>query len=85
MAQSRTFDNKLRKEGCWIRYCLDLRGIKLEDVAKKAHRSISLVSKVIKGERRSEKVETVLAEMLGYISYKQLWADAFISAERRAV
>jgi len=82
MTEKRTSGNK---ESCWIRYRLDLRGIKLEDVAKKANRTISLVSKVINGERQSEKVEVALAELLGYSSWKNLWADAFINAERRAV
>ena len=85
MARIRTFDNKARKESCWIRYRLDLGGIRLEEVAKKAHRSIPLVSKVINGERRSEKVEAALSELLGYPSWQNLWADAFINAERRAV
>jgi ribosomal protein L31E len=64
-------------EGCWIKYQLDLRNIKLEDVAKKAHRSISMVSQVICGVKKSEKVEKVLAEMLGYPSSTHLWAEAF--------
>jgi len=84
MAHLRKSDNKLQV-GCWIRYHLDLGGIKLDEIAKKSHRSISLVSKVINGERQSEKVEAVLAEKLGYPSWKHLWADAFINAERRAV
>jgi len=85
MAQLRTAGNKAQPESCWIRYRLDLRGIKLEEIAVKAHRSIPLVSKVSSGERRSEKVEAALAEALGYPSWQHLWADAFISAERRAV
>jgi hypothetical protein len=67
--------------GCWIKYQLDLRNIKLEEVAQKAHRSISMVSRVLSGVKKSEMVEKALAEMLGYPSYKHLWADAFINSK----
>ena len=70
-------------EGCWLRYSLDLRGVRLEEVGKKAHRTASLVSKVINGERRSEKVEAVLADILGFSSKEQLWAAASNNAKRR--
>jgi hypothetical protein len=69
----------------WIRYQLDLRGIKFEAVAKKARRSVPLVSQVINGQKQSEKVQEALASLLGYQSWQHLWADAFISAERSAV
>jgi DNA-binding LacI/PurR family transcriptional regulator len=69
-------------EGCWIKYQLDLRNIKMEDVARKAHRSVSMVSRVVAGVKKSEKVEKALAEMLGYPSYKNLWAAAFITSGR---
>jgi hypothetical protein len=64
---------------------LDLRNIKLDAVAKKAGRSVPLVSLVVCGVRRSEKVEAALAEMLGYPSWQHLWAAAMVNAERRAV
>jgi len=85
MARSRSFDKPMPPEGCWIKYQLDLRNIKLETIAKKAGRTVATVSRVISKTRHSEAVESVLAEMLGYPSYKHLWADAFISAERKAV
>jgi len=85
MARSRSFDNPMPPEGCWIKYQLDLRNIKLEAIAKKAGRTVATVSRVICGTRHSEAVEAVLAEMLGYPSYKHLWADAFLNVERRAV
>jgi len=85
MARSRSFDNPMPPEGCWIKYQLDLRNIKLETIAKKAGRTVATVSRVICRTRHSDAVEAVLAEMLGYPSYKHLWADAFINAERRAV
>jgi hypothetical protein len=41
-------------EGCWIKYQLDLRNIKLDAVARRANRSLSLVSSVIRGIRNSK-------------------------------
>jgi lambda repressor-like predicted transcriptional regulator len=85
MARSRSVDNPMPLEGCWIKYQLDLRNIKLEAVAKKAGCTVATISRVINRTRHSEKAEAVLAEMLGYTSYKELWAAAFINAERKAV
>jgi lambda repressor-like predicted transcriptional regulator len=85
MARSRSFENPMPPEGAWIKYQLDLRNIKMDAVAKKAGRTVATVSRVISKTRHSEKVEAVLAEMLGYPTYKDLWVDAFINAERRAV
>jgi transcriptional regulator with XRE-family HTH domain len=72
-------------EECWIRYNLNLKNIKLEAIAKKARRSVPLVSRVLSGSRRSEKVQAALAELLGYPSWQHLWADAFINSERKAI
>ena len=85
MSQTKEINVNARPESCWINYRLDLKGIRHEDVASKARCSASLVSKVISGVRSSKNVQAVLAEMLGYESWKHLWADAFISADRRAV
>jgi hypothetical protein len=59
-------------EGSWIKYQLDLRNIKLEDVAKKAHRSIPMVSQVICQVKNSQAVGSALAKSLGYDTYKDL-------------
>jgi hypothetical protein len=85
MIQKKEIDQPMPPTGCWIRYQLNLRGMILETAAKKAGRSVTLVSRVISGERRSEKVQAVLAEMLGYKSWQHLWAAAMLNAERRAV
>jgi transcriptional regulator with XRE-family HTH domain len=82
IARIRSAERLTPPEGCWIKYQLILRNIKLEDVAKKAHRSISSVSRVVCGVKKSEKVEMALAEMLGYPSYKHLWAAAFINSKK---
>jgi DNA-binding LacI/PurR family transcriptional regulator len=67
-------------EGSWIKYQLDLRNIKLEEVAHKARRSVSSVSRVICGVKKSEKVEAALAETLGYAAYKDLLEAARLHA-----
>ena len=72
MARTREADNPMPPEGSWIKYRLDLRNIKFEEIAQKAGRSIALVSQVISGERRSEKVGAALAEALGFATYKDL-------------
>jgi hypothetical protein len=59
-------------EGSWIKYQMDLRNIKMDAVARKANRSLSLVSSVIRGIRNSKAVGTALAQMLGYPSYQDL-------------
>jgi hypothetical protein len=86
MAQKKSFEQPVSPESCWIKYQLDLHNIKYDAVAKKAHCTTQFVSLVILGKRKSENVGAVIAEMLGYQSYKHLWADAFInSGERKAV
>jgi hypothetical protein len=69
-------------EGCWIKYQLDLRNIKLEAVAKQANRSVSTVSRVVCGVKNSKRIGEVLAEMLGYGSFAELKAAAMIAAAR---
>jgi hypothetical protein len=63
-------------EGSWLKYQLNLRNIKLEAVAQKANRSTSMVSQVICGVKNSEKVESALARILGYATYKDLMEAA---------
>jgi hypothetical protein len=66
-------------EGAWIKYQLDLRNVKLEAVAGKANRSVSMVSRVICGIKNSARVEKALAELLGYPSFEALMAAALHS------
>jgi hypothetical protein len=40
---------------------------------------------VVCGKRGSKSVEAALAEVLGYPSWKHLWAEAFINTGREAV
>jgi hypothetical protein len=68
-------------EGSWIKFQLDLRNIKLEAVAQKAHRSTSMVSQVICGVKNSDAVGLALARMLGYATYKDLMEAACLHAK----
>jgi hypothetical protein len=68
-------------EGSWIRYQLDLRNIKLEAVAQKSHRTVSMVSQVICGIKNSAAVGRALAQMLGYASYEDLMEAACLQAK----
>jgi ribosomal protein L31E len=68
-------------EGSWIKYQLDLRNIKLEAVAKKANRTISMVSQVITGVKNSDAVGLALAQMLGYATYKDLMDAASLASK----
>jgi hypothetical protein len=63
-------------EGSWIRFQLDLRNIKMLEVAQKANRSLSLTSEVIRGIKNSEAVGKALASILGFASYEDLMEAA---------
>ena len=81
MARTRSAKNPMPREGSWIKYQLDLRNIKLEAVAKKAHRSMSMVSEVICGVKNSQAVGLALAQMLGYATYKDLMEAAYVQTK----
>jgi hypothetical protein len=85
MAQKQSFDQPIPPERCWIKYQLNLRNIKYEVIATKSCRTEAFVSMVVCGKRRSKTVEAALAEVLGYQSFKHLWAAAFIEVGRKAV
>jgi hypothetical protein len=77
MARTRSSKNAMPPEGSWVKYQLDLRNIKLEAVAQKARRSVSMVSQVITGVKNSEAVGLALAQMLGYAAYRDLMEEAW--------
>jgi hypothetical protein len=81
MARTRASCNPTPPEGSWIRYQLDLRNIKLKEVAGKASRSEALVTQVITGVRNSKAVGKALADMLGFASYKDLMEAARLGAK----
>ena len=80
-----SINNPIPPERCWIKFQLNLRGIKYEAIASKARRTEAFVSQVVCGRRKSEKVESVLADVLGYSSWNHLWANAFINTGRTAI
>ena len=82
MEHSKPFDQPMPPERCWIKFQLNLRGIKHKEIAQKAKTTEAFISLVICGRRKSKNVESVLAEVLGYPSFKALWADAFISTRK---
>jgi len=77
MQRTRSSKNPMPPEGSWIKYQLDLRNIKLEAIAKKANRTVSMVSQVITGVKNSEAVGLALAQILGYTTYKELMDAAW--------
>ena len=76
MARSRSFCNPMSPEGCWVKFQLDLRNIKLEAVAKRAGVTVGQVSRVICGTRKTINVKNVLATMLGFSTYEDLMETA---------
>jgi transcriptional regulator with XRE-family HTH domain len=62
--------------GLFIRNQLALKNLRVKDIAQKAKCTMSLVSQVLNGDLRSEKIEGILAESLGYESFGQLIAAA---------
>ena len=77
MARTRSSNNPMPPEGSWLRYQLDLRNVKLKEVARKANRTVSMVSQVITGVKNSETVGLALAETLGFATYKDLMDAAY--------
>jgi hypothetical protein len=63
MARSRSAENPMPPEGCWIKYQLELRNIKFETIAKKVGCTVATISRVISRERHSEKAEAALADL----------------------
>jgi hypothetical protein len=81
MARTRSEKYPTPPEGCWIKYQLDLRNIKMEAVAQKANRSVAMVSRVVCRVKNSKRVEKALAEMLGYADFSDLLAAASAQAK----
>jgi len=65
----------------WIKLQLFQKNITQTEIARKANCTNQLVSQVICGQRKSEKVKNVIANMLGYESYEQLKIAAFNDKE----
>lgn len=63
-------------QGCWVRFQLDLRGIKQQDAAERAGVAKATVSDFLIGRNNSEKVRGLLCSILGYPSFADLLAAA---------
>jgi transcriptional regulator with XRE-family HTH domain len=62
------------RKGCWIRYQLNLRRLKLEDIAQRAQVSSGMITHFLNGRKNSDKVRKALADILGYESFEALIA-----------
>lgn len=62
------------REGCWIKYQLDLRNITYKAVAAAANLSENMVSHFLTCRKNSERIKLALAEILGYPSFETLIA-----------
>lgn len=63
-----------RKETCWIKYMIAVKGITLTDIARYAGCTPPMVSQVIYGRKRSAKVRKAIMTALGYDSFEKLLA-----------
>jgi hypothetical protein len=62
------------REGCWIKYQLDLCNITYKMVAAKAGLSENMVSHFLASRKNSERIKMALTEILGYASFEDLKA-----------
>ena len=69
-------------EYCWILYQLNLRYIRLEDIAHYAGCSPEAAWNVLIWGMPSQKINPVLAKLLGYPSWDSLWADAYDNSKK---
>jgi len=65
------------REGCWIKYQLDLNKITYKMVADEAGLSENMVSHFLAGRKNSERLKLALAKTLGFSSF-----DALIASSR---
>ena len=77
MARTRSKKNPMPPEGSWIKFQMDLRNIKMMDVARKANRSLSMVSEFVTGVKNSVAVGKALAQMLGFDNYNDMMEAAY--------
>jgi len=73
------------QEGCYIRYKVDLAGTNLSTVARKLNADLSTVSKVIRGLRRSERIEAEIARILGKADWNEVVLEARSKIQKKPV
>jgi len=62
------------QEGLWIIYQLRLLGITQTDMAAKLGVKMATVNQILRGVRRSERIETALYQTLGYPTFEAMIA-----------
>lgn len=64
--------NPTPAESAWIKYQLELAGIKSRDVAETTSTGVGDVSNVLAGRRHSKKIEKEIATLCGYPSWNDM-------------
>jgi hypothetical protein len=73
------------QEGQYIKYRTNLAGIKLVTIARKLKLDRSAVSRVIYGKRRSSRIETEIARILGKASWNDVVLEARSEVQKKPV
>ena len=72
-------------EGHYIRYKTNLAGTKLTAIAKNLNTDRSTVSKVIRGLRRSARIEAEIARILGKADWNEVVLEARSEVQKKPV
>jgi len=73
------------QEGQYIRYRSSLAGVKLASIARSLNLDRSTVSKVIRGLRRSARIEAEIARILGHSSWNDVVLEARSETQKKPV
>jgi hypothetical protein len=73
------------QEGHYIRYKTNLAGVKLSIIARNLHTDRSTVSKVIRGLRRSARIEAEIARILGKADWNEVVLEARSEIQKKPV
>uniref|UniRef100_A0A7C3EJW4 XRE family transcriptional regulator n=1 Tax=Gracilinema caldarium TaxID=215591 RepID=A0A7C3EJW4_9SPIR len=68
------------EQGIWLNYLLRTAGYSQKDIAEKAGVSRQMVQKVLYGLKTSRRIQTAIAEALGY----KTWAEVLVIGRRVA-
>jgi len=74
-----------QQEGQYIRYRLRLAGRKLVDISRKLELHDSSTRKVILGQRRSSRIESEIARILGKASWNDVVLEARSEVQKKPV
>jgi len=73
------------QEGQYIRYRTNLAGRKLVTIARSLSLDRSTVTKVIRGQRRSARIESEIAKILGHSNWNDVVLEARSEIQKRSV